>query len=142
MNSDPSPFHLLQVEVKQFFHITSPSEQQIGRPRLFQRMRTDMMSLSRMFNLFPLPLSSFFFCPLNTYYIIRFSISKWIHLNSADEGLKQFFHRVHSVLKSGGTFVLEPQPWSSYPKARRMDQVSHFRSCAYTDISITTSRVK
>lgn len=61
---------------------------------------------------------------LNTILTIRFSLSKWIHLNSGDEGLKQFFHRVHSVLNSGGSFVLEPQPWDSYAKARRMDQVS------------------
>ncbi|KAF8801089.1 Bin3-domain-containing protein [Phlegmacium glaucopus] len=54
--------------------------------------------------------------------VIAFSISKWIHLNSGDEGLKQFFHRVYSVLTSGGTFVLEPQSWDSYAKARRMDQ--------------------
>lgn len=54
--------------------------------------------------------------------VIAFSVSKWIHLNSGDQGLKHFFHRVHSVLNSGGTFVLEPQPWDSYAKARRMDQ--------------------
>jgi len=54
--------------------------------------------------------------------VIAFSLSKWIHLNSGDEGLKQFFHRVHSVLNPGGSFVFEPQPWDSYAKARRMDQ--------------------
>ena len=70
----------------------------------------------------PLYLSFF---SLNTIIlIIRFSLSKWIHLNSGDQGLKQFFCRVHSVLNSGGSFVLEPQPWDSYAKARRMDQVS------------------
>jgi len=52
-----------------------------------------------------------------------FSISKWIHLNEGDEGLKSFFRRVYNVLKAGGSFVLEPQPWESYAKARRMDSV-------------------
>ena len=52
----------------------------------------------------------------------RFSISKWIHINDGDEGLKMFFRRVFEVLKPEGTFVFEPQPWDSYAKARRMSQ--------------------
>ncbi|KAJ3492452.1 hypothetical protein NLJ89_g11234 [Agrocybe chaxingu] len=54
--------------------------------------------------------------------VVAFSLSKWIHLNEGDEGLKRFFKRVYKVLKSGGTFVLEPQPWESYVKARKMDR--------------------
>ena len=50
----------------------------------------------------------------------RFSVSKWIHLNEGDEGLKTFFRRVHDVLRPGGVFILEPQPWESYRKARRI----------------------
>ncbi|KAI1786664.1 Bin3-domain-containing protein [Ganoderma leucocontextum] len=53
--------------------------------------------------------------------VVAFSISKWIHLNGGDEGLKTFFHRVHKVLRPGGTFVLEPQEWDTYGKAKRMD---------------------
>lgn len=49
----------------------------------------------------------------------RFSITKWIHLNDGDEGLEAFFRRVFEVLKPGGKFLLEPQPWDSYRKARR-----------------------
>jgi 7SK snRNA methylphosphate capping enzyme len=52
----------------------------------------------------------------------RFSISKWIHLNNKDEGLREFFYRVHQCLKVGGVFVLEPQPWDTYSKARRMSE--------------------
>ena len=55
--------------------------------------------------------------------LFRFSISKWIHLNGGDEGLKVFFRRVHNVLRPGGTFVLEPQEWDTYGKAKRMDLV-------------------
>ncbi|OAX40621.1 Bin3-domain-containing protein [Rhizopogon vinicolor AM-OR11-026] len=54
--------------------------------------------------------------------ILGFSISKWIHLNARDEGLRQFFYRVHKCLKTGGVFVFEPQPWDTYSKARRMSE--------------------
>jgi len=60
----------------------------------------------------------------NTYLeMYRFSISKWIHLNGGDDALMRFFHRVHSVLDVGGVFVLEPQIWDTYAKAKRMDEV-------------------
>ena len=70
-------------------------------------------------------LFSLSFYSLTTILLIRFSVSKWIHLNSGDKGLKQFFHRVYSVLNSGGTFVLEPQPWDSYAQSRRIDPVRY-----------------
>ncbi|KAI9460773.1 Bicoid-interacting protein 3-domain-containing protein [Boletus coccyginus] len=53
--------------------------------------------------------------------VIAFSITKWIHLNHGDEGLVTFFRRAHRVLKPGGAFVVEPQAWETYGKARRMD---------------------
>ncbi|KAI0677041.1 Bin3-domain-containing protein [Trametes maxima] len=53
--------------------------------------------------------------------VLAFSVSKWIHLNSGDEGLIKFFRRVHQTLLPGGTFVLEPQEWDTYGKAKRMD---------------------
>ncbi|KAF9239324.1 Bicoid-interacting protein 3-domain-containing protein [Melanogaster broomeanus] len=53
--------------------------------------------------------------------VLAFSITKWIHLNHGDDGINRFFTRVHNNLKSGGVFVLEPQPWDTYGKARRMD---------------------
>lgn len=52
-----------------------------------------------------------------------FSISKWIHLNQGDEGVKAFFRRIYAALRPGGTFVLEPQAWDTYKKAKRMDKV-------------------
>ena len=51
----------------------------------------------------------------------RFSITKWIHLNHGDEGVATFFRRVHRTLKPGGAFIVEPQAWETYAKARRMD---------------------
>jgi 7SK snRNA methylphosphate capping enzyme len=53
----------------------------------------------------------------------RFSISKWIHLNGGDDALIRFFDRVHSVLDTGGVFILEPQAWDTYAKAKRMNEV-------------------
>ncbi|GJJ10547.1 hypothetical protein Clacol_004774 [Clathrus columnatus] len=55
--------------------------------------------------------------------VLAFSISKWIHLNKGDNGLKLFFQKVFDVLKPGGSFIIEPQPWNSYAKARRTDGV-------------------
>jgi len=54
--------------------------------------------------------------------ILGLSISKWIHLNTRDEGLRHFFYRVHQCLKIGGVFVFEPQSWDTYSKARRMSE--------------------
>ncbi|KAL5533427.1 hypothetical protein ACEPAF_5203 [Sanghuangporus sanghuang] len=53
--------------------------------------------------------------------VLALSISKWIHLNNGDEGLLSFFQRIFSVLRSDGIFILEPQGWETYHKAKRMD---------------------
>lgn len=52
--------------------------------------------------------------------ILAFSISKWIHLNQGDQGIRYLFTKVFEVLRPSGKFVLEAQPWSSYVKARKM----------------------
>ena len=52
--------------------------------------------------------------------VIAFSVTKWVHLNFGDPGLKRFFKRVYQSLLPGGNFLLEPQPWSSYRLKRRM----------------------
>ena len=71
----------------------------------------------------------------------RFSVSKWIHLNEGDEGVKEFFRKVHTVLKTGGAFVLEPQPWESYAKAKRMSEVSPTLRLWFTShINVTSGR--
>ncbi|KAH7882395.1 Bicoid-interacting protein 3-domain-containing protein [Phlebopus sp. FC_14] len=54
--------------------------------------------------------------------VLAFSITKWIHLNHGDNGIKCFFRKIHKSLKPGGVLVLEPQSWDTYAKARRMDQ--------------------
>lgn len=60
--------------------------------------------------------------------IMCLSVTKWVHLNQGDEGLKRLFAKVAHALAPGGWFVLEPQPWRSYKQARRK-QVST-KSCA------------
>ncbi|XP_068202294.1 7SK snRNA methylphosphate capping enzyme-like isoform X1 [Palaemon carinicauda] len=52
--------------------------------------------------------------------IICFSITKWIHLNWGDAGLKRFFRRIFYNLNPGGRFILEPQAWPSYNKRRKL----------------------
>jgi len=54
---------------------------------------------------------------------LAFSITKWIHLNNGDEGIKSFFRRVFAALRPGGVFILEPQEWASYAKTRRMNPI-------------------
>jgi 7SK snRNA methylphosphate capping enzyme len=52
--------------------------------------------------------------------ILAFSITKWIHLNWGDEGLKRFFKRVYRHLHPGGLFVLETQDYASYRKRSKI----------------------
>lgn len=51
--------------------------------------------------------------------IMCLSVTKWVHLNQGDEGLKRLFGKVKEALVPGGWFILEPQPWRSYQQARR-----------------------
>jgi 7SK snRNA methylphosphate capping enzyme len=52
--------------------------------------------------------------------ILALSITKWIHLNNGDGGLRFFFNKVYRYLHKGGLFVLEPQPLEGYRKRAGM----------------------
>lgn len=46
--------------------------------------------------------------------VLCLSVTKWVHFNRGDEGVRELFRRVRHALHPGGVFVLEPQPWRSY----------------------------
>ncbi|KAK7065375.1 hypothetical protein SK128_002908 [Halocaridina rubra] len=52
--------------------------------------------------------------------IMCLSITKWVHLNWGDSGLKRFFRRIFYNLRPGGRLVLEPQGWPSYNKRKKL----------------------
>lgn len=57
--------------------------------------------------------------------VMCLSVTKWVHLNQGDGGLKKLFAKVKEALVPGGWFILEPQPWRSYQQARRKQVSMH-----------------
>lgn len=58
--------------------------------------------------------------------ILALSVIKWIHLEHLDDGLKIFFGKCATCLRSGGHLVIELQTWDSYEKAVRPNHSPHF----------------
>ncbi|XP_020084182.1 probable RNA methyltransferase At5g51130 [Ananas comosus] len=56
--------------------------------------------------------------------ILCLSVTKWIHLNWGDDGLITLFVKIWRLLRPGGIFLLEPQPWTSYKKNRRVSEIA------------------
>ena len=52
--------------------------------------------------------------------IVCLSVTKWIHLNYRDAGLKRFFRRMYNHLHEGGVLVLEVQPFDNYHRKKKL----------------------
>jgi len=54
--------------------------------------------------------------------VLCLRLTKWVHVNWGDEGIKNLFHKCFSLLKPGGLLVLESQDWRSYLKNDRLSR--------------------
>ncbi|CAI5443320.1 unnamed protein product [Caenorhabditis angaria] len=54
--------------------------------------------------------------------IMALSITKWIHLNWGDAGMRRFLRRCYRHLMPGGRLIIEPQPFETYRKRAKMNE--------------------
>eukprot|EP00928_Gymnodinium_smaydae_P087874 TRINITY_DN72064_c0_g1_i1.p1 TRINITY_DN72064_c0_g1~~TRINITY_DN72064_c0_g1_i1.p1 ORF type:complete len:779 (-),score=111.99 TRINITY_DN72064_c0_g1_i1:43-2262(-) len=52
--------------------------------------------------------------------VMCLKLTKWIHLHSGDEGLKELFQKCYQMLRPGGVCVLQAQDWQSYQERKHL----------------------
>lgn len=55
--------------------------------------------------------------------ILALSITKWIHLNWGDNGIKKLFKRSFKLLRDNGCLIIEIQPLNTYSKKTKSNQL-------------------
>ena len=56
--------------------------------------------------------------------ILCLSTIKYVHLNFGDIGIKALFLKAFHQLEDGGLFVIDPQPWKSYKKKKKISETT------------------
>lgn len=62
--------------------------------------------------------------------VLCLSVTKWVHFNYGDAGIKKLFQQIKSSLNPNGLLILEPQEFSTYRKKRHLTPIirEHVRS--------------
>mmetsp|Transcript_2207 Transcript_2207/g.3548 ORF Transcript_2207/g.3548 Transcript_2207/m.3548 type:complete len:187 (+) Transcript_2207:2-562(+) len=54
--------------------------------------------------------------------VICLSVTKWVHFNHGDPGVKKLFTKFYQCLSPGGKLILEWQEWASYKKKKSLSE--------------------
>lgn len=54
--------------------------------------------------------------------VLLLSVTKWVHLNNGDSGMRALFSLIYALLNEGGYLIVEPQPWTNYQSAVRKNK--------------------